>query len=290
MRDGILFAQAFDERALRTSGEPFRVADGVGYWAAAFAYTAVTASSSGVLAHGPNMVFTTSLRWHDRAGSDNRTAHRSAGVRIAAPVARSNQRHGRDHRCHDGAARSLAAGARPRHNLTRDVRSIERLVSCVVARRQPHFLRVGADGLDDDFPEVWCFTRRAVRGQLSWSVATYPNDVSQDGRFLMYQQSTSGGYNLGVIPLSGDRKPTPFVAGPSNEVQGRFSPNHRWIAYASDESGQFEVYVRPFPAETYAIDDDLDRRRHAARMAARRQRALLHFGRRQADGGAGRDR
>ena len=69
VRDGILFAQAFDDRALRTSGEPIRVADGVGYWAAAFAYTAVTASSSGVLAHGPSVVFTTSLRWHDRAGA-----------------------------------------------------------------------------------------------------------------------------------------------------------------------------------------------------------------------------
>jgi Tol biopolymer transport system component len=80
-------------------------------------------------------------------------------------------------------------------------------------------------------------------------VATYPNDVSQDGQFLIYQ-TTSRGYDLGVIPLSGERKPTPFVTGPSNEVQGRFSPNHRWIAYASDESGRFEVYVRPFPAES----------------------------------------
>ena len=76
------------------------------------------------------------------------------------------------------------------------------------------------------------------------------HDVSQDGQFLLYQQSTSRGYDLGVIPLSGDRKPTRFVTGYSNEVQGRFSPNHRWIAYASDESGKFEVYVRPFPAES----------------------------------------
>ena len=35
---------------------------------------------------------------------------------------------------------------------------------------------------------------------------------------------------------------------PIYEVQGRFSPNTRWVAYASDESGRFEVYVRPFPA------------------------------------------
>jgi eukaryotic-like serine/threonine-protein kinase len=67
---------------------------------------------------------------------------------------------------------------------------------------------------------------------------------------MLYQQSTSRGYNLGVIPLSGDAKLTPFAAGPSNEVQGRFSPNNRWIGFASDESGQFEVSLRPFPAES----------------------------------------
>ena len=39
-----------------------------------------------------------------------------------------------------------------------------------------------------------------------------------------------------------------FLSTPSNEVQGRFSPNTRWVAFASDESGRFEVYVRPFPA------------------------------------------
>ena len=90
---------------------------------------------------------------------------RTACVQLAAPVARSNERHGRHHRCDDRAARSLAAGAGPWNDLTRDVRPIERLVSCVVARRQPHFLWVGADGLDDDFSEGWCRTRRSVRGQ-----------------------------------------------------------------------------------------------------------------------------
>ena len=154
VRDGILFAQAFDDRALRTSGEPIRVADGVGYWAASFAYTAVTGSSSGVLAHGPNVVFTTSLRWHDRGRRDNRTTFRSAGVRIAAPVARSDECHSGRHRCHDRAARSPAADAGPWHNLTRNVRPVERLVSCVVARRQPHFLRVVAVGLDHDFQKA----------------------------------------------------------------------------------------------------------------------------------------
>jgi hypothetical protein len=48
--------------------------------------------------------------------------------------------------------------------------------------------------------------------------------------------------------LAGERKASVFLSTPFNEVQGRFSPNGRWMAYASDESGRFEVYVRPFPA------------------------------------------
>jgi len=51
-----------------------------------------------------------------------------------------------------------------------------------------------------------------------------------------------------VATLAGARKASAFLATPGNDVQGRFSPNGRWMAYASDESGRFEVYVRPFPA------------------------------------------
>jgi Tol biopolymer transport system component len=69
VRDGTLFAQAFDDRALQTSGDPVRLGDHVGYWTAAFGYAAVTVSPAGVLAHGPSVGLTTSLRWHDRSGA-----------------------------------------------------------------------------------------------------------------------------------------------------------------------------------------------------------------------------
>jgi Tol biopolymer transport system component len=77
--------------------------------------------------------------------------------------------------------------------------------------------------------------------------AFYPNDTSSDGRFLVYTM-TAHAYDLGIVPLTGEAKLSPLLASPFNEVQGRFAPNSRWIAYASDESGKFEVYVRPFPA------------------------------------------
>jgi eukaryotic-like serine/threonine-protein kinase len=50
-----------------------------------------------------------------------------------------------------------------------------------------------------------------------------------------------------MFSLSGDRKPLPFLQTLSNEGPGRFSPDGRWIACASDESGRKEVYVAPFP-------------------------------------------
>jgi hypothetical protein len=83
---------------------------------------------------------------------------------------------------------------------------------------------------------------------VSAAVANYPSDMSGDGRFLLYVQLTPRGYDLGVLTLAGERKASTFFATPFNEVQGRFSPNARWVAYASDESGRFEVFVRPFPA------------------------------------------
>ncbi len=50
-----------------------------------------------------------------------------------------------------------------------------------------------------------------------------------------------------MLPMSGDRKPMPVVRTDSNEMGGQVSPDGRWIAYASDELGQWEVYVAAFP-------------------------------------------
>ena len=58
--------------------------------------------------------------------------------------------------------------------------------------------------------------------------------------------------DLWVLPLAGDGTPsgtaTPFANTEFSEEQGRFSPDVRWIAYASDESGRSEIYIQPFPA------------------------------------------
>src|SRR5262249_21682840 len=78
--------------------------------------------------------------------------------------------------------------------------------------------------------------------------ATYPRDASTDGTLLAGTRSTEPGYDLFVATLTTSPKIEPFLVTRFNEAQPRFAPNARWIAYTSDDSGQFEVYVRSSPA------------------------------------------
>lgn len=83
---------------------------------------------------------------------------------------------------------------------------------------------------------------QAEGNQLSYS-------SSRDGRQLIYQTpGQAGASDLSVLPLTGDkRQPYPFLQTRFNKVGGRFSPDGRWISYTSNESGQPEVHVAPFP-------------------------------------------
>jgi Tol biopolymer transport system component len=76
-----------------------------------------------------------------------------------------------------------------------------------------------------------------------------PSSFSPDGRTLVYNQldPKTGTWDLWVFPLQGERKPQLFLKTSFNERGARLSPDGRWLAYVSDESGRYEVYVRPFP-------------------------------------------
>ena len=77
-----------------------------------------------------------------------------------------------------------------------------------------------------------------------------PTDYSLDGRFLAFQSigtQSRGAWDVWTFSIA-DKKPAAFVAMPAAEVTPAFSPDGRWIAYVSDESGRQEVYVQPFPA------------------------------------------
>ena len=75
-----------------------------------------------------------------------------------------------------------------------------------------------------------------------------PNDWSSDGRLLLFRNiDPKTGMDLWVLPVSGEKKPFPFLKTPFEEREGQFSPDGKWIAYQSNESGRFEIYVQPFP-------------------------------------------
>jgi Tol biopolymer transport system component len=72
----------------------------------------------------------------------------------------------------------------------------------------------------------------------------FPNSWSRDHYLIYGSTGTSTGRDLWVLPPSG--KPFPFLASPAREFDARFSPDGRWIAYLSDESGAVELYARSF--------------------------------------------
>jgi dipeptidyl aminopeptidase/acylaminoacyl peptidase len=81
-----------------------------------------------------------------------------------------------------------------------------------------------------------------------------PNSFSPDGKRLAYsQQSADGHSEIWTAPVEGDSdhprlgKAEPFLRTPFNVTQPAFSPDGRWLAYSSDETGRLEVYVQPYP-------------------------------------------
>jgi len=81
----------------------------------------------------------------------------------------------------------------------------------------------------------------------------WATDWSRDGRYLMYQRpGEKTGQDLWIAPqlpegASGDRNPFPYLQTQFEEKEGKFSPDGRWVAYVSNESGRDEIYVQSFP-------------------------------------------
>jgi Tol biopolymer transport system component len=93
-------------------------------------------------------------------------------------------------------------------------------------------------------------------------LSQFPNSFAPDGKLLAFTQNhPSGGADLWILPLEGDRTPRPFLQTPFNEADPAFSPDGKWLAYVSNESGVFEVYVQAFPSDgrKWQISTDVGR-------------------------------
>ena len=80
---------------------------------------------------------------------------------------------------------------------------------------------------------------------------TFPTDWSRDGRFIIYREiNPKTKYDVWVLPVSPQAaapSPFPFLHTEANETAAALSPDGQWIAYSSDESGRYEIYIQSFP-------------------------------------------
>ena len=80
--------------------------------------------------------------------------------------------------------------------------------------------------------------------------SAYPHSITHDGAALLFQKTSSdAGSDIWMMSLGAERTPRPVLSSPANESWAEVSPDGKWLAYGSDSSGRFEVYVQPFPGQ-----------------------------------------
>ncbi len=243
IRESKLLAQGFDPNRLETKGDPFPIAEQV------TGETTLSASPAGPIVY--------------------RTSSADSGQRQLAWVDRSGREIDRvvySDRTSQGPA--LSPDGR-RVAVFRYTTGNNEIWTYDVARRG--WDRVTYYAGDDIFP-LWSPDGRRIvfgsrRGQmdiywkllsappgggeellLSTSTPKFPMDWSRDGHFLLYDSlEAKGGTDIWALPLDGDRKPREVVRTDFNERQAQFSPDGKWIAYQSDKTGRYEIYLRRFP-------------------------------------------
>ena len=129
------------------------------------------------------------------------------------------------------------------------------------------------------------------RPLLASKAAKYSSDWSTDGRYIMFESTTSleTPSDIWVLPVSPDGRggqPEVYLNSEFRERDGRFSPDVLWVAYVSDETGRDEVYVQSFPTGRRKWQISTGRRRQA-RLEAGRSGTVLCESRRVHDGRAG---
>jgi eukaryotic-like serine/threonine-protein kinase len=247
VRQGTLFAQTLSQERLELTGDPITVAEHIVVRTTAGA--AVSASASGSIAYRTGSSdLSSQFVWFDRSG------------RMLESVEAPSES--------GGLSSSLSPDGR-RLAITRNISAAAADIWVLDLNRGVPS-RLTFDKAFDLTP-VWSPDGRRIafgsnrRGTFDPYVklasateeeellvsdveAGPPSDWSQDGRFILYaRQRGPDRDDIWALPLEGGRKPFPVVETTFNEENGQFSPDGKWIAYQSDESGSVEIYVQPFP-------------------------------------------
>ena len=240
---GKLIGQRLDPDKGTLSGTPVTLDPETAAATGSIDLAQVSASATGLMAYRPG-AGETRLVWRNRAGEELRPVGGAEGGNFQAPRLSPDGRRIVAHRMSaEGADLWLVDGTRtarftvdPARNNIRPIWSADG--AWVAWGDNTGFNRKLASGAGAI--EHLVSVANTTKGLGSWS---------PDGRILLYwTTSTATGSDLWLLPLEGAREPTAFLQTPFNERGGEFSPDGRWIAYFSDESGRNEVYVRPFIA------------------------------------------
>jgi Tol biopolymer transport system component/predicted Ser/Thr protein kinase len=249
LRDTTLMAQPFDTRRLALSGDAFPIAESIQIQGSGNPYGLFSASENGVLAYqaGPG-AGGLQLVWFDRTGKQISVLGDSTSdadlelspdgklLSVHNPAQAGNTL---DIWLYD-LARSLPTRFTFGENAMTLIWSPDGSRVVFNSRQKGHLdlYQKASSGAGSEEPLL---VDNSAKTPLSWS---------PDGRFILYRSTgVSTASNLFVLPLSGDRKPFPFLSTDTRfiVVFGQFSPDGRWLVYNSTESGRSEIYVAPFP-------------------------------------------
>ena len=245
-RDASLMAQRFDPKSLVLSGEPFRIVPEVGINPVTL-QTLFSASNDGTLTYITSGSAKTRLLWLSRSGREIATAAPPGyynsldlspdGTRVAYDMASEMGNL-------DIFLMDLQSGSPSRFTFEGTTSFFpiwspdgSRIVYSSLQGAPPNLYQKVTSGAGPEEPVL-----PSPRPQM-------PTSWSADGRFLVVAVlDPRTKWDIWVLPMTGDRKPFPFAEAAFDERTGVISPDGRWLAYASNESGNFEIYVRPFPA------------------------------------------
>jgi eukaryotic-like serine/threonine-protein kinase len=246
-RERNLLAQPFDAQSLRTTGDALPIAEDVQYFPQTYS-ALFSASGNGLLLYQPRSSSAVSqLVWFDRGG-------KATGA-VGAPGDQANPR-----LSPDGKRVALDVADPQTGNM--DVWIYEtsggvgtRLTSDPAIDSDPIWSpdgrRVSFTSLRRGYPDLLQRNSTGAGSEaemLQSDREKYACDWSPDGRLVLYRAMDSdSNMELWTLPLAGDTTPVPFLKPPFGVTQGQFSPDGRWVAYASNESGKWEIYVAPFP-------------------------------------------
>jgi hypothetical protein len=247
VRDDVLVEQRLDLRKLELIGDAVTVTNQVVYYEDR-AYVPITAAADGTLAYRRNGAASLRIAWVTRDGLRQSVlgdAGEYEGVSISPDGSRITFGYfdAKESLNHIAIA-SLPDGAPRRFTFARG--------NQYTAVWSPDGSRVA---FSDDQAGVDTLSVRPVSGTSNERPlippppsSTYAQSWSPDGAHLLYRtQDPKSGYDVRMLTLA-NGKIEDYIVGPGDQSQAQFSPDGRWVAYTSTESGRLEVYVQPFPA------------------------------------------